>query len=95
MEADEKHGSADSGSATTAPQDPVCSALAQASALARGGDFRAARRILARSKTGATPEQSARIDALDRSFRLDRAVLVVVATTAAILAVVASLTLFH
>ncbi len=75
--------------------DAVSRALAQASSHARQGDFRSARLTIERARTQVDPIDRERLDAFDRSFRLDRAACVVVAVTLVALAVIALLSLFN
>ena len=74
--------------------DPISAVICKASDLARRGDFRLARNAIARAR-GKKASDDVRLDALDRSFRLDPAVVLVVALTSAVLALIAALTLFR
>ena len=75
--------------------DPVARAMAQASQAATRGDFATAREALARTRDRVSPADRTRLDALDRSFHIDRAALVIIAVTAAVLVTISLSTLFH
>ena len=75
--------------------DSVSRTLAQASSHATQGDFRSARLAIDRARTQADPIDQERLDAFDRSFRLDRALCVVAAATLAAHIVIAALSLFN
>lgn len=68
--------------------------MRHASALARAGDFRAARRLLRRRRAELRPSDRIRLDALDRSFRLDPAALVVASMVLIALVLIGGSTLF-
>lgn len=77
------------------PTDPVTASMAQASLDALRGDFRSARQTLSRTRARVPPSDQTRLDALDSSFRVDPAVLVVIGLTAIALLVIGLSTLFH
>ncbi len=68
--------------------------MRQASALAHGGDFRAARRLLQQRRAALRPSDRIRLDALAGSFRLDPAALAVAGVTLIALVSIGSATLF-
>ncbi len=69
--------------------------MARASQAALQGDFSTARAALKQTRDRVPPADRLRLDALDRSFRLDRVALVVVGLTAAVLLAIGLATLFH
>jgi len=75
--------------------DPVADAMGRASWAAMRGDFKSAREIISRTRERVRPGDRTRLDALDRSFRVDRAALVAIGLTAAILLTIGLVTLFH
>ena len=75
--------------------DTVFEALMQASSCAGQGDFRAARLVIERARALVSPIDLERLDAFDKSFRLDRAVGLVVAAFLVALAVIAVLSLLN
>lgn len=85
----------ESGPAAGGRADPVASAMTRASQAARRGDFGTARAALKRTRDQVSQPDQTRLDALDRSFRLDRAALVVIGLTTAALVAIGLSTLFH
>jgi len=85
----------DSGPAAGEQADPVTSAMTRANQAALRGDFGTARAELKRTRSRVSQPDQTRLDALDRSFRVDRAALVVIGLTIAVLVVIGLSTLFH